>query len=196
MIGKRVIRMKRPAVLCAAAFVVGIVMAGKSGWIVVGATGALVTGYVLFLKSLQKGRRRISAADRLLIVVPVFLLLGYVVMCREVRLYEKNGTALEECLKAGREVLAEGTVSEIHRTANGVRLELKNASCASYESEETEYRPVGNLLVYAEDVFAENGEIKYGQRVFVYGKGSLFEEAPNPGGFDAKTYYFSLGMRP
>jgi len=122
------------------------------------------------------------------------LLLGYVVMCREVRLYEKNGTALEECLKAGREVLAEGTVSEIHRTANGVRLELKNASCASYESEETEYRPVGNLLVYAEDVFAENGEIKYGQRVFVYGKGSLFEEAPNPGGFDAKTYYFSLGI--
>ncbi len=194
MIGKRVIRMKRPAVLCAAAFVVGIVAARYSGWIAAGVTVGLVTAYILFLRNLHKGRRRVSAADRLLIVVPAFLLLGYFVMSREARIYETDASAFEACMEAGREVLAEGTVSEIHRTARGVRLELKDASCASYDTPETEYRPIGNLLVYAEDVFAENGEIKYGQHVFVYGKGSLFEEAPNPGGFDAKAYYFSLGI--
>ena len=194
MIGKRVIRMKRPAVLCAAAFVMGVVAARYSGWLTFGMTVVLIIGYVFFLRTLHKGRRRISAADRLLIVVPVFLLLGYFVMSREVRLYENNVTAFEACTEAGREVLAEGTVSEICRTSNGVRLELKNARCASYDAPETEYRPVGNLLVYTEDFFAENGEIKYGQSVFVYGKGSLFENAPNPGGFDAKAYYFSLGI--
>lgn len=194
MIGKRVIRMKRPAVLCAAAFVIGIAATKCSGWVTVGMTVVLIIGYVLFLRTLHKGRRRVSAADRLLIVVPVFLLSGYLVMSREVRLYENNVTAFEACMEAGREVLAEGTVSEICRTENGVRLELKNARCASYDASETEYRPVGNLLVYTEDASVENGEIKHGQRVFVYGKGSLFEKAPNPGGFDAKAYYFSLGI--
>lgn len=186
--------MKRPAVLCAAAFVAGIVSAEYSGWIPAGVTAGLVMAYIMFLRNLSKGRRRVSAADRLLIVVPVFLLLGYFVMSREVRLYENDVATFETCMEAGREVLAEGTVSEIHRTESGVRLELKNARCASYDATETEYRSVGNLLVYTEDVSAENGEIKYGQRVFVYGKGSLFEEAPNPGGFDAKAYYFSLGV--
>ena len=194
MIGKRVIRMKRPAVLCAAAFVVGIVGARYSGGITAGIAVGLIVAYLWFLRALRKGRRRVSAADRLLIIVPVFLLSGYFVMSREVRLYKTDVTAFEACMEAGREVLAEGTVSEICRTANGIRLELKNARCASYDVSETEYRPVGNLLVYAGDISAENGEIKYGQRVFVYGKGSLFEEAPNPGGFDARAYYFSLGI--
>jgi len=194
MIGKRVIRMKRPAVLCAAAFVAGIVTAGYSGWITAGITAVFSAGYALFLRNLHKGRRRVSAADRLLVAVPVFLLLGHFVMSREMRLYEIETSTFETCMKAGRDVLAEGTVSEICRTENGVRLELKDACCAPYDAVETVYRPVGNLLVYTEDVFAENGEIKYGQRVFLYGKGSLFEEAPNPGGFDAKAYYFSLGI--
>ena len=194
MIGKRVIRMKRPAVLCAAAFVAGVVSVGYSCWIAAGVTAGLVTAYILFLRNLHKGRRRVSAADRLLIAVPVFFLSGYMVMLGEVRRYETDVNAFENCMEAGREVLAEGTVSEIQRTAKGVRLELKDAQCASYDAAETEYRPVGNLLVYAEDVSAENGEIKYGQQVFVYGKGSLFEKAPNPGGFDAKAYYFSLGI--
>ncbi len=194
MIGKRVFRMKRPAVLCAAAFVAGVVSAGYSGWITAGMTAVLVIAHVMFLRCLRKGRRRVSAADRLLIAAPVFLLLGYFVMCRETRLYDADVTTFEDCMEYGREVLVEGNVSEICRTSKGVRLELKHARCASYDAPETEYRSIGNLLVYTEDTSAENGEIKYGQRVFVYGKGSLFEEAPNPGGFDAKAYYFSLGI--
>ena len=194
MIGKRGIKMKRPAVLCAAAFVVGVVSARYSGWLTVGIAVGLLGAYVLFIRSLKRGRRCVSVADKLLIAVPVFLVLGYFVMSRETRVYETEVAAFEACMEDGREVLAEGIVSEIQRTETGVRLELKDARCAAYVGQETVYQPVGNLLVYTEDTSAENGEIKYGQRVFVYGKGSLFENAPNPGGFDARTYYFSLGI--
>lgn len=194
MIGKRVIRMKRPAVLFAAAFVAGSVSAAYSDWIAAGVTIGAFMAYVFFRRRLQKGAGRVSAADRLLILVPVFVLFGFFVMKRERLLYETDAAVFKECMEAGGEVVAEGTISHIRWTESGVRLELKEASAASYGSEETVYRPVGNLLVYTDDCAAENGQLKYGQRVFVYGNGSIFEKAVNPGGFDAKTYYFSLGI--
>ncbi len=193
MIGKRII-LKRPAVLFAAVFVVGVVLANYPPWMACGTAGGLALGCMCFLLSLRKGRRRISAADRLLILVPVFLLFGYGVMSRTQALYENDAAAFSECMATGREVLAEGTVVHMRRTQNGVRLELNDAVAAPYNEEEAVYRPVGNLLVYADDCYAENGEIKYGQRIFVYGNGSTFEEASNPGSFDAKAYYFSLGI--
>jgi len=194
MIGKRVIRMKRPAVLCAAAFVAGIVSAEYSGWGVAITTAGMFVTYIMLLKGLKKGRRRVSAADKLLIAVPVFLLLGFFVMRRANEVYEQNRISFAVCTEAGREVLAEGMISHIRWTESGVRLELKDAVAMSYAGKETEYRSVGNLLVYTDDMLAENGELKHGQKVFVYGNGSEFEEASNPGGFDAKAYYFSLGI--
>jgi len=194
MIGKRVIMLKRPAVLCAAVFVVGIVLAKFSVGVAFGGAGGLLFCGMLFFRGLQKGKRRISAMDKVLCLVPAFLLLGYFVMSRAQATYEQNRQTFSECLREGRELLAEGTVSYIGLTATGVRLELKDAKVTSYNGNETAYRPVGRLLLYAEDMEAENGEVKYGQRIFVYGNGSEFEPAPNPGGFDAKTYYFSLGI--
>jgi competence protein ComEC len=202
MVGKRVIKVKRPAVLCAAAFVTGVALercfgrisADDSGSMIVGAAVLLLALYVWYLRKLQKGRRRVSVMDKLLVLTPVFLLFGYLVMNRAIGLYERDVAAFAECRSDGKEVLAEGVVSHIRLTANGVRVELKDASAAAYEGEETLYRPVGKLLVYTDDIVAENGEIKHGQRVFVYGNGSLFENASNPGCFDAKAYYFSLGI--
>lgn len=194
MVGKRVILLKRPAVLCAAVFVLGIFLEKYSGWITVAVAGGLFAGSMCLLRSLRRGRRRVSVADKLLLLTPLFLLLGYGVMGRTVYAYEKDAGAFAECLKAGREVLAEGTVSHIRRTADGVRLELADAVAAPYEGEATENRPVGKLLVYIDDIGAENGELKYGQDIFVYGSGSVFEEASNPGGFDAREYYFSQGI--
>ena len=202
MIGKRVIQMKRPAVLYAAAFVLGIVLrkllgrsaGGDSAWPAVGIAGGLFLVSLSFVRSLHKGKRRVSAADRLLLLVPCFLLCGYFVMYRETAAYTKNASAFAACMESGREVLTEGTVSRIRRTGSGIRLELENARAAPYSGEETVYSPVGKLLIYTEDIFAENGELKHGQQIVVYGKGSTFDEASNPGGFDAKTYYFSLGI--
>ena len=193
MVGKRVIWLKRPAVLCAAVFVLGIFLARYSGWIVTAVCGGLFFGILWFLRSLQKGRRRVSVADRLLLLAPVFLVFGWGVMTGAMRDYERDAGTFWECMADGREVLAEGTVSHIRWTDSGVRLELTDAQVSSYEGD-TAYRPVGNLLVYAEDITAENGEIKYGQEIFVYGSGSTFEGASNPGGFDAREYYFSQGI--
>lgn len=186
--------MKRPAVLCAAAFVSGIVLSGYS----VGVTILVAVGLwgvcACFLKHLGTGQRSVSVADKLLLFAPVFLMLGCGVMRMEQTRYEQNAHRFAVCMENGWELLAEGTVSHIRQTKDGVRLELKEASVMPYEGEETMYRPVGRLLVYTDDMFGENGEIKYGQKIFVYGNGSTFENAPNPGGFDAKTYYFSMGI--
>ena len=210
MIGKRVIRMKRPAVLCAAAFVVGIIL-GKTltrselcwfdgevpwspGWVLLGMVGMWMLLCGIFLHRLKLGGSRISVADKLLFFVPVFLLFGFFVMKGKTEVYERRMQSFEESRRAGPGVLAEGTVSHIRRTKGGVQLELKDASVASYDAKETVYRPVGTVLVYADDLLTEQGEIKYGQKIFVYGNGSSFGNAPNPGGFDAGAYYFSLGI--
>ncbi len=194
MIGKRVVMLKRPAVLCAAVFVIGIMLARFPGAVALCTAGGLLFCGMLFFRRLQKGKQRISAVDKVLCLVPVFLMFGYLVMSRAQVTYEQNRQSFSLCLREGRELLAEGTIAHIGRTATGVRLELKDAEVVSYNSSETGYRPVGRLLVYAEDMEAENGELKYGQRIFVYGNGSEFEQAPNPGGFDANAYYFSLGI--
>ncbi len=192
MVGKRVIILKRPAVLCAAVFVLGIFLAKYSGWIAATVAGGLFGGVMCFLRSLHRGRRRVSVADKLLVLAPVFLLLGRCVMTGAMMTYERDASAFRECLEAGREVLAEGTVSHIRWTDDGVRLELTDAVAMPYEG--GEYRPVGKLLVYLDDIVTESGELKYGQDVFVYGSGSVFEEASNPGGFDAREFYFSQGI--
>lgn len=194
MIGKRVIVLKRPAVLCAAAFVLGIASARYSGWLAFAASIGLFAGCACFLRSLRKGRRRISVADKLLLLAPVFLLLGYGVMTGRQDVYERDKATFIECMQNAKEVLAEGCVSQIRWTESGVRLELKDAIVTAYEGEDTAYRPVGKLLIYTDSLSAENGELKYGQRILVYGSGSAFDTASNPGGFDAKAYYFSLGI--
>ncbi|MBR2409145.1 MAG: ComEC/Rec2 family competence protein [Lachnospiraceae bacterium] len=186
--------MKRPAVLCAAAFMSGIVLAKYSAGVAITAAVGVTVACVWFLKHLGTGQRRVSVADKLLLFAPVFLLIGCGVMHLEQAKYKQNANAFTSCMKDGREVLTEGTISHIRRTKDGIRLELKDAEVAPYWGEKTVYRPVGRLLVYTEDMFGENGELKYGQKILVYGSGSVFEDAPNPGGFDAKTYYFSMGI--
>ncbi len=194
MIGRRGIRIKRPAVVCTALFAVGILLAQYPVWVLVAAAGGLLGAVCSFLRYLKKGKRRVSVADKLLVLAPLFLLLGVFVMRRESETYTTYQTNFAAAVADGREVLAEGTVAQIKRTKNGIGIELKNARIASYADEEAMYRPVGRLLVYTDSLLAENGELKHGRQVFVYGKGSVFEEAPNPGGFDAKAYYFSLGI--
>lgn len=193
MVGKRVVFLKRPAVLCAAVFAVGIVMAECSVWIAAGVAIGLLLGGFFWIRGLKKGGRRISASDRLLFFAPMFLLFGFFVMSKAKLSYEENAERFRDSMETGREVLAVGKVSHIRRTKSGVRFELEEAKTAPYLGDEV-YRPVGKLLVYAEDLLAENGALKDGQQVFLYGKGSLFEDAQNPGGFDAKQYYFSMGI--
>lgn len=135
-----------------------------------------------------------SAVDRCMVAAPLFLCFGCLVMKENTAEYERHRNAFVSCMAEGREVLAEGTVSHIGLSAMGVQIELADAAVASYYGEEEVFRPVGTLLVYAEECRAVNGELKLGQRIFVYGKAGTFQKATNPGMFDAKGYYFSKGI--
>lgn len=193
MIGKRVIILKRPAVLYAALFATGIASGEAPTWAIFGAAGGLSVALCLLLRHWKHGGRQISRSDQLLVLAPLFLLLGFFVFGREKAEYENFRDCFADSMEAGREVLARGKVRHIRQTQTGLRFELEEAEVTAYSGGDR-YRPVGTLLVYAEGDFAENGELKDGQSVFLYGKGSEFESAPNPGGFDAGAYYFSIGI--
>ena len=194
MVGKRIIFFKRPAVLFATAFATGIVLTGYSVWLFAGIAVGLFTGGVICLRKLQRGKSRVSVSDKLLLFTPLFLAAGFFVMSSEKAAYEVKRVNFAHSMESGRQVLASGRVSHIGMTDNGIRFELEDAKTASYIGEEEVYRPVGTVIVYADDMLAENGELKDGQRIFLYGKGSEFGEASSPGAFDAKQYYFSGGI--
>lgn len=194
MVGKRIIFFKRPAVLFAAAFAAGIVLTGYSVWLFAGTAAGLFAVGVICLRKLQRGKCRVSASDKLLLFTPLFLAAGFFVMSSEKAAYEVKRVNFAHSMESGRQVLASGRVSHIGMTDNGIRFELEDAKTASYIGEEEVYRPVGTVIVYADDMLAENGELKDGQRIFLYGKGSEFGEASSPGAFDAKQYYFSGGI--
>ncbi len=194
MVGKRIIFFKRPAVLFATAFATGIVLTGYSVWLFAGIAAGLFTCGVICLRKLQRGKSRVSVSDKLLLFTPLFLAAGFFVMSSEKAAYEVKRVNFAHSMESGRQVLASGRVSHIGMTDNGIRFELEDAKTASYIGEEEVYRPVGTVIVYADDMLAENGELKDGQRIFLYGKGSEFGEASSPGAFDAKQYYFSGGI--
>lgn len=194
MVGKRVVILKRPAVLCAAVFVIGIMLTNYPVWMVYGAVGGLCGIGIYLLHRLRRGGRRVSMSDRLLFLAPLFLLFGFLMMSKEKNEYERYLENFAKSMEVGREVLVTGTVTHIRMTNGGIRFELEGAETASYFAKEERYHAAGNILVYADSIRTENGDLKEGQQVFIYGKGSAFEEASNPGMFDAKQYYFSMGI--
>lgn len=161
--------------------------------LIAGAALSACAAEFFLLCRLRRGKRKISSGDRLLFAAPVFLVLGFLVMTGERAAYHGYAAQLERSLAEGREILAKGTAAHIRQTQNGISFELKQAEAASYSQKE-DYRAVGTLLVYMDSPTAENGTIKDGQQVFLYGKGRSIESAGNPGQFDAGQYYFSLGI--
>lgn len=174
------------------AFAVGI-FTGKVLLAAVGAAFLWMAEVIVVLRK-RKEKRRIAAADRTLVWVPLFLLLGAVVMSRSKECYETNRMQLLQVLKSGDEVLAEGTVAHMVMTDKGVRFELEDALVKEYQKDAALYRKVGTLLVYAEEEELDRAGVKDGQQVFLYGKAGAMNPAGNRGVFDAKQYYFSLGI--
>lgn len=191
-IGQRGFYVKRPAVLCAVAFMAGI-FAGKILLAAAGAVLLWMAGGIVALRR-KKEKRRISVAERTLVFVPLFLLLGAFGMSRKQECYEENRTRLLQVLQSGKEVLAKGTVAQMTMTDKGVRFELEKALVKEYQKDEACYCKVGTLLVYAEEEELNRAGIKDGQQVFLYGKAGVVNPAGNKGSFDAKQYYFSLGI--
>lgn len=193
MVGRRVILFKRPAVLCAVAFVSGIILERCPAFVLFGVVCGYVCGRML-LGELRRGKRSVGKSDKLLLLAPLFLLAGFMLMHLTRERYERYGENFAGCLGEEGKLLAIGTVSELSVTGNGICFRLKAAEAVPYGQTEEEYSSVGCLMVYADGLEAENGSLKEGQQVFIFGKGSRFEPATNPGEFDAHEYYFSKGI--
>lgn len=184
--------LKRPAVLCAAAFVVGI-LAEQAAVVVLAAVVLCLVGVAVFIRK-RKEKRQIAMVDRVLVLVPLFLLLGFLVMHRERQGYEAYQESFAQTLATGNEILAKGRVSHMTTTESGMSFELENATVCAYAAEKEVYRDVGTLLVYVSEEEVSEADVKDGQQVLLYGKGGTMNPAGNAGTFDAKQYYFSLGL--
>ncbi len=192
-IGRRIIFLKRPAVLYAALFAAGIAAERLRPCVVMGAFLVFYTAGFWMLGRLRKGKRKVSSGDRLLFAAPVCFLFGFLLMCGRRMEYNNQALQLEKSMGDGREILARGTVTHIRETKNGFAFELKQAETGP-DSPEGEYQKAGTLLVYTDSLAAENGTIKDGQQVLLHGKGRGTKAAGTPGEFDAAQYYFSLGI--
>lgn len=93
-----------------------------------------------------------------------------------------------------------GKVYKIQSTGKGFHIYLKDVEIEPYkirESIEDIYKK-GKQQVYKAErflIYSENvTNIKIGNQLFVRGKFSQFDVARNPGNFDSKKYYMSLGI--
>lgn len=161
--------------------------------LIAGAALSACVAEFFLLYRMRRGKRKISSGDKLFFAAPVCLVLGFLVMTGERTKYNGYAAQFERSLEEGREILATGTAAHIRETQNGISFELKQAEATSYSRKE-DYCAVGTLLVYMDGPAAENGTIKDGQQLFLYGRGRKIEAAGNPGQFDAGQYYFSLGI--
>lgn len=193
MIGQRSVFLKRPAVLCAAVFAVGMLSERMRFFAVFGMGLFLFLAEVLVYYKMRKEKRKPSFGDRLLFAAPLCLLFGFGVMSGERTEYNRRAARFEKSMEDGGKIWVTGTVTHMRASKTGVRFELEGAKAAP-DSSEGEYRKVGTLLVYMDGFAAENGTIKDGQQVQLYGKGKGIEAAGNLGQFDAGQYYFSLGI--
>ena len=133
-------------------------------------------------------------ADRLLVLGPLFLILGCIVMKGTSIQYDIWQERIRELSEEGKYLSASGTVTALVQKEDGGCFELKNAVLYVNAEDGTKKRreKVGKLLVYAQDEAFQR--IKAGQKVKIYGKAGAFEPAANPGQFSAKDYYFSKNI--
>lgn len=193
-ITKRYLVLKRPAVLCAAAFALGIVLEEQGKIMLLAVTLLLAAGISGFLGELLFRRQRLSISDKLLFLAPFFCVLGFGRMELVRTAYEENQSRYKQCLSEGSELLLTGRATKLSFTRDGFSFELKQAKAASFAAEGTVYQKVGTLVVYCPIPSDGTEPVKDGQSVFLFGKGSEFLPAENPGQFDAKQFYFSKNI--
>ncbi len=75
-----------------------------------------------------------------------------------------------------------GTVKKIAKTKNAHSLYLEDTWCKDYS--------LGSVIVY----FSDEPDVKIGNVIKVEGEFKQFDEARNPGNFDMREYYMSIGI--
>ncbi len=204
--------MKRPMMMLAAAWLSGILI----GWPAAGTGSYFLFGYVIvilfFLYFVWKyptalnpyiAKKKYGEMTCFLILIPVLFLAG---MCRQ-KAYEcrvqAEGAAwysLEE--QEETMVFVLGTVCE-KEEGDTVVLHLSDCRICGYNrksrQEETNeesftWEKAGDCTITVADGNSCFPECSEGNQIQVYGKFYLYEEAGNPGQFDAASYYQEKGI--
>lgn len=149
--------------------------------------------FLAVLIPLIKRKQQIASADALLILVPLFLLLGSFSALLFQNNYDKKQEILCNCTSFGGEVLLEGTAENLRLCQSGGAFEVVRAKISSYEGEEP-LKKAGRFLVYTGADVVLDGDVKEGSRVRIYGKAELPEKVQNPGQFDFSVYYAAQGI--
>ena len=121
------------------------------------------------------------------IIVIIFLsVLQTVSRSDEDRLLLQTEQILMEYAEANGYVTVCGTVNTCSRLSSGIRLYLNHITVSPTEESEFSLLPDTQIILTTEDETIFPGDC-----ILVYGKCSFWEEASNPGTFDARNYYFS-----
>lgn len=172
--------MKRPLLWLAGAFALGIALAVCVSMKIClcfcgAAMGLTITQYV----------RVTTGKSRVYLLFPVFVLAGGMYAQADLEMVWLAQTQAEAYFQTTDAV--EGTVAwiDLGTEEKQTQIRLENLACGGEEL-------VGSMLMYLEGEAGE--ELQIGWRIQAWGQAEIMEEANNPGGFDAKSYYAAQGV--
>ena len=195
--------MKRPMVMFAVAWLAGILSASRwpeleTKYVIVSYFFLIILGlYVLkkYPHSLNPyvQSQWYSYFTMCLILLPCLFLAGHWRMEQEVVTQKNRELPWKQEAEAGEtHVTVQGIVKEKHSEK---RVELVLTDCSILEETTEEKLTAGNCLIVVEEEGKEwLTDTAVGNRIQVYGKFFLYEEAGNPGQFDAWEYYTGKGL--
>ena len=133
----------------------------------------------------------------------LFLYLGAARGAAEEKSWKEREQAAEEL--SGAYVIVRGRISSLEERPEGFRILLRDGKVYRYAGEEKEeeskgIKVSGLMVTMGNDWEKEAGinakieNLGLGQEVLVRGEVQLFSQARNPGEFDFKTYYRSMGL--
>lgn len=195
--------MKRPMCILSAAWLAGLLLAGRwhdFDWITFSILSFVLVllGFLILNKHPQWLQLYVQENWYLrltlfLLLIPVLFLGGYARMNAYTRQSEKQELPWKQLEEQGETfVTLEGTVT-VKKCEEKIILELSD--CVIFTEQEPEGVAAGNCRVSMETEGREGlAEVYPGNKIRVFGKFSLFQKAGNPGQFDAYSYYKSKGF--
>lgn len=170
---------KRPLFAAAIGFVLGEVCAwrAESGKNVFFVLGIFAVCYWITRKKELRKSRSMHKRWWILLLLCVFFA-GYCRMAGELRRLDQREKRIWE---DGEAVSFWGNVEKIREKEKNTVLTVKTGE-------------MGSVLVYWEQPEEQAGELRIGERLFIKGECSRFQQATNPGQFDFRKYYRSQGI--
>ena len=176
--------MKRPLVWVGIAYVTGIAAAAAG----IPLTGILATAAIICIILQTGSKHRETALRRILLLLPVFFVSGFVVFCRAASPifpeFPDDETA---------SVSVTGTVSSRTDKDSSVAFEILHARILPSDEKKTASREAAfGCVIYVRP--EEAGQIRTGDRILAKGRLCLPDTASNPGQFDMRSYLKARGF--